>query len=1067
MPVSADRERELQNHYKISDLYPNAWPHSADADDDDDDLSDEDGGQNGGPVRQPSKNSNRQSKYQTLNRHASIRSAELGPDSLVQKDEPDPLGAAPSVAAELRKRGLPVDDTALRNKFLLSSTSFSPALFLSQVHQDASTEDLLRGLDYLGKSIEQKSASLKVLVESNFEKFVKAKATIDNVYAEMRTQGQEEPVSPRPSSGRPGGHSRGFSRSQPSSHFRTASGSTFSPTTAKSPGSAGLSDKRKNALTKESDYGTLGLRTPLQDLTIKAEEVWGPALGGREKEENVKMVLNALEVHKDIFKLPAAIHEAVLKQDFDTVVASWKSAQRFADQARSIADRAQQRGKHVADKEAQQILVTAKMWTDVSQQIENYKKDVWKRLKTSHGVKSPAVADETDKEEHLELIGVLLQLGVDENPIWEWLHSRHQYLRDRIARAFERSRIEIEILRRRLAANDKQDTRLLARYLRSASSGSFGARSKVASRDMDASSVIHFWETVTASLSHLLSPTRGILGEVLDFWTVAQSFIDGKVQKTFPSSVVGSPSAQEHLELDPEEVQNLRAGAQELVDLLRESTLAFFADSPPDDISELYSPIPPTPITPDSAATGALSPSQERKRMFTFDLTNLPPPSAKRGDSWEKFAFWPPFSNTLSGSHYLARVIALVGTAAAELSSLSVVKQSRTGSENLKTMLGSVRERIVQALCASWTADTERFKYAETWQRSPERRDLTSMPTVFIAFEEKILTNFQRVAYVAEASDATEDVVVPPPSKLLQAIRGSFVTSIYKVLSGMVENAERNKPRAGSFEQEDFDGAVVNAAMAGPGDENSMIDGAIDARNRNIRLLLTLSNISHLRSDIIPHLISNFETAFSVKLTSESQTVRDVLGQIDARLFQSYVKPTVDKLDRVVQDGISDPSWAPISGRPDDARPYVYEVLLTLVLVHSEVSTTASSLTSQVLSHLLTSTSSSLLNAFTHTHPHYTLAALMQATLDVEFLAQTLNNYTTDKAGEIQSQIYLCLDERTDDEARKRLQGELPEMRGVLKRLREGTKGEFGCFRRERRGRAETGKGREGPAGAK
>lgn len=218
--------------------------------------------------------------------------------------------------------------------------------------------------------------------------------------------------------------------------------------------------------------------------------------------------------------------------------------------------------------------------------------------------------------------------------------------------------------------------------------------------------------------------------------------------------------------------------------------------------------------------------------MFTFDLTNLPPPSPKRGDSWEKFAFWPPFSNTLSGSHYLARVIALVGTAAAELASLSVVKQAKTGGEGLKMMLGSVRERIVQALCASWTADTERFKYAETWQRSPERRDLTSMPTVFIAFEEKILTNFQRVAYVAEASDATEGIVVPPPSKLLQAIRGSFVTSIYKVLSGMVENAERNKPRAGGGEQEDFDGAVVNAAIVGPGDEKSMIDGVIDPSNR-------------------------------------------------------------------------------------------------------------------------------------------------------------------------------------------------------------------------------------------
>lgn len=77
----------------------------------------------------------------------------------------------------------------------------------------------------------------------------------------------------------------------------------------------------------------------------------------------------------------------------------------------------------------------------------------------------------------------------------------------------------------------------------------------------------------------------------------------------------------------------------------------------------------------------------------------------------------------------------------------------------------------------------------------------------------------------------------------------------------------------------------------------------------------------------------------------------------------------------------------------------------------------------------------------------------MQATLDVELIAQTLSNYTTDKTSEVQSQIYLVLDERTDGEARSGLQGALPEMRGVLKRLREGTKGEFGCFKRERRGR--------------
>lgn len=71
----------------------------------------------------------------------------------------------------------------------------------------------------------------------------------------------------------------------------------------------------------------------------------------------------------------------------------------------------------------------------------------------------------------------------------------------------------------------------------------------------------------------------------------------------------------------------------------------------------------------------------------------------------------------------------------------------------------------------------------------------------------------------------------------------------------------------------------------------------------------------------------------------------------------------------------------------------------------------------------------------------------MQATLDVEFLAATLGQYTSKRASEAQADAYRELDARTDAEARRKLQDELQEMRTVLKKLREGTKGEFGCFR--------------------
>lgn len=214
---------------------------------------------------------------------------------------------------------------------------------------------------------------------------------------------------------------------------------------------------------------------------------------------------------------------------------------------------------------------------------------------------------------------------------------------------------------------------------------------------------------------------------------------------------------------------------------------------------------------------------------------------------------------------------------------------------------------------------------------------------------------------------------------------------------------------------------------------------------------MTLSNLQALRSQVVPSLNSQFENAFSVKLTDESKTIRDVLGQIDARLFQSYTKQSIEKLRDIIKAGVIASDWTPAVGqRAYTAKPYVYEALLTLVLVHSQVSTTAPSLTPQVLSFLLEQTSMQLLEAF-RCRPRYSLEALMQATLDVEFVAQTLSHYTTDRASELQSQIYQELDGRTDNDARARLQSELPEMRNVLKKLREASKNEFACFKKPKR----------------
>ena len=210
-----------------------------------------------------------------------------------------------------------------------------------------------------------------------------------------------------------------------------------------------------------------------------------------------------------------------------------------------------------------------------------------------------------------------------------------------------------------------------------------------------------------------------------------------------------------------------------------------------------------------------------------------------------------------------------------------------------------------------------------------------------------------------------------------------------------------------------------------------------------MRVLLTLSNLHVLQIEVVPLLITQFENGFSIKLTDEAKTIRDVLTQIEARLFQAYVKPVSTRLMTVIQKGVRSPSWEPPgASRPCDASPYIYEVLLALVVVHSQVSTTAAPLTANVLKYLQEQISLVLIGVLKE-RPRYGLGALMQATLDVEFLAQTLSSYTTVAASETQSNIYLGLDERTDNDARVKLQNELPGMRATLKKLREGTKGEL------------------------
>lgn len=658
---------------------------------------------------------------------------------------------------------------------MLSSTSFSPALFLSQMHANADTRSLLHGLDVLSQSIDQKSASLKVLVESNFERFVKAKATIDNVYKEMKYRGSD------PAQAKPPGHARHASRSS----FRNASISTRTPP-GNNPLALPLPDARKkNALIKESEYGVMGIKAPLLDVSAKAEDVWGPALGGREKEENLKTFSVYLNQFRDYVDLSATICDSIKRKDYETLVESYNRARKFADEARSLSQQPQT--TTLDDAQLYRILLAGRMWNDVDQQIQIFKRDIWKKLISLHPLSKNDNSAGRGQDQHMEFIGLLLELGVDDNPIWVWLLSRYDHLKGKINATADRTKVEIEILRRRLAGSDKPSPQTAATYLRSL--GRQTADNKMATNDSP--EVIELWEKTLTFLSNLISP-QGILGEFMEFWQMAQGFIDGNTQKSLPTGYGGE--SNKHHQLSQQVVTDLEKGALELVELIREHVFAFFAGMPPEDVSLLFSPLPPSPNTPVSAG-GLLSPATMRDPRFNFDPSHPPPPSPRKGESWEKLAFWPPWSNSVSGVHYLSKMLSLVGTAASDLATIGST-ESGDGQviDGLKSLVSVSRDRCVTALCAAWNRDAENIKYVEDWQRSAESGDVTRMPECFAAFEGALLSGMQKILYIPEATgrSGAGDIVTPPSTKLLQMVRGQYVTTLYKALSGMVENAERS-----------------------------------------------------------------------------------------------------------------------------------------------------------------------------------------------------------------------------------------------------------------------------------
>ncbi|THH00057.1 hypothetical protein EW026_g2443 [Hermanssonia centrifuga] len=222
----------------------------------------------------------------------------------------------------------------------------------------------------------------------------------------------------------------------------------------------------------------------------------------------------------------------------------------------------------------------------------------------------------------------------------------------------------------------------------------------------------------------------------------------------------------------------------------------------------------------------------------------------------------------------------------------------------------------------------------------------------------------------------------------------------------------------------------------------------LDLGNPDTRLLLVVSNFGHLSRVVIPSMISELETAFNTSVQDEKQTLMAVVQELDKTLFESYVKPKSAVLMGIVRDGVLDSSmdWYE-TPQPKEIRPYVFEILMYLVAIHAQVSAAAAPLLERTLNALVEDVAEEALRCFRQVKK-FGMGGMLRATLEIEFIHQTLSRYVTQSAAKTLSELYNKISQayarKPGDE---NLQVHLDGVKKTLAETRRATGIEFLCFR--------------------
>lgn len=408
---------------------------------------------------------------------------------------------------------------------------------------------------------------------------------------------------------------------------------------------------------------------------------------------------------------------------------------------------------------------------------------------------------------------------------------------------------------------------------------------------------------------------------------------------------------------------------------------------------------------------------------------------------------------------------------------LEAIITPEVGGEQLSNLLANMRYRFVDVLCTLWLNDARILHRLEDWTPDTQPTAAEAGTTLFMRELASAHRTAARLAFlvaggkeVPGASNAGTSSGSSSKAKvhsdLAQRIRSALTDSLRASLDGIkLITTEQYEPAA-----TDMVAGVVARSVPGSG-------VTIDVSSGETRLLLSVLNVQYIKDRLLPALLAEVGANLQVSLSEVGRTLRSRATAVDNHLFEQYVSTVGAPICQVLRDGILDPQldWQALPP-PAGVHAFIYEALLALVEVHAHVrtvtaagarhgavpettsgtgsntSTPGAGLVERTLTALVERLARETLQSFQKIRT-FGMGGMLQATLEIEFLHQTLAASVTPTSEATLRNVYETISERytrkSPDEA-SRLQTELESVKRTLVAARKATALQFLCFRRPR-----------------